>query len=49
MSEPEVIVIVIGLVVIIYNIYTDNINWFFVKVYVPIATVLVVIANWLGL
>ena len=49
MSEPEVILIVIGLVVIIYNIYTDNINWFFVKVYVPIVTVLVVIANWLGL
>ena len=28
MSEPEVIVIVIGLIVTIHAIYTKTINWF---------------------
>ena len=41
--------IVIGLIVIIYAIATDNINWFYVKVWIPLGIVVAVIFNWLDL
>ena len=49
MSEPEVIVIIIGLIVTIHAIYTKTINWFLVKVIIPLLLVTLVIFNWLGL
>ena len=52
MSESEIFtiaLIVIGIVVSIHAVLTDNINWFYVKVWIPLAIVWVVISNWLGL
>jgi hypothetical protein len=49
MSEPEVIVIIIGSIVTIHAIYTKTINSFLVKVIIPLLLVTLVIFNWLGL
>jgi hypothetical protein len=52
MSESEILtiaLIVIGIVVSIHAVLTDNINWFYVKVWIPLGLVVAVIFNWLGL
>jgi hypothetical protein len=41
--------IVIGLIVIIYTIATDNINWFYVKVWIPLGAVWILLWDWLDL
>ena len=45
----KVLRIVIGLIVIIYTIVTDNINWFYVKVWIPVGVVWILLWNWLDL
>ena len=52
MSESEILtiaLIVIGIVVSIHAVLTDNINWFYVKVWIPVSVVWLLLWNWLDL